>query len=160
MSTFITPYSGSAELTAGNGLNIDDQGRWKYSQAGYNDGATFGLSLTWPDHLANGEYSYGTPSAATKPVSGGELHLSATNWTIAVIGNELTEYTDPNTSITYTPAQCRILITGEWQVIRERNSNSWNSIGVTYDGLTETDLGSRPMNPWLLSFTFAVSRSF
>ena len=134
---FYTPpgYYGSAELTASNGLNIDDQGLWRLSQAGYNDGATFGLSLSYPH-----------------PESGGNLNLSATNWTIADIGNELTSYYNPDTSETYPSSQCRIQIIGQWQVIRQPNSNSWNSIGVSWAGHTNTDLGNREMSPWLLTY--------
>lgn len=135
MPTFVTPYSGSAELTAKNGLEIIDQGLWRYSQAGYNDGATFGLSLGHPN-----------------PNEGGLLHLRAQDWTIAVIGNELTSYTDPETSITYGPELCRIVVTGAWQVIRQQNSNSYNSFNIAYVGNTQTDLGDRSMNPNLLSY--------
>lgn len=136
MPTFITPYSGSAELTASNGLEIVDQGLWRFNQQGYNDGATFGLSLTFPN-----------------PDNGGELHLRAVDWPIAVVGNTLTSYTDPNTDITYTPTQCRIVVTGYWAVLRQVNSNSFNSMGVNYVGSTITDLGDRTMSPYLLNFT-------
>jgi hypothetical protein len=135
MPTFITPYSGQAELTAQNGLTIIDQGLYRYSQSGYNDRATFGLSLTYPS-----------------PQEGGELHLRATNWPIAVIGNALTEYYDPTTGNTYPASQCRITVRGQWQVIRQPNSNSFNSVGVNYNGITITDLGERVMNPQLLTF--------
>jgi hypothetical protein len=54
MPTFVTPYSGSAELTANTGLTVVDAGLWRYSQAGYNDGATFGLSLGHPNPLSGG----------------------------------------------------------------------------------------------------------
>ena len=104
MPTFVTPYSGSAELTANTGLTVISPGLWRYSQAGYNDGATFGLSLGHPN-----------------PLSGELLHLRAEDWTIAVIGNELTSYTDPATSTTYGPELCRILVTGAWSVIRQQN---------------------------------------
>jgi hypothetical protein len=135
MATFITPYTGQAELTANTGLEIVDRGIYRYSQSGYNDGATFGLSLTLPT-----------------PQQGGELHLRATNWPIAVVGNTLTSYTDPNTDITYPASACRITVRGQWQVIRQQNSNSFNSIGIDYNGITETDLGNRAMNPQLLTF--------
>jgi hypothetical protein len=135
---FYTPpgYSGTAELTASNGLIIDNFGIWKFSQAGYNDGATFGLTLSSP-----------------RPLDGEELQLSAENWNIAVVGNTLTEYYDPNTGQTYTADQCRIQVIGQWVVIRQVNSNSWNSIGVNYTGLTSTDQGDRSMNPYLLNLS-------
>lgn len=138
MPTFITPsqYSGNAELTAANGLEIIELGLYRYSQSGYNDGATFGLSLTHP-----------------KPNNGGELLLKGKNWTIAGIGNDLTSYYDPNTGITYPASQCRIVVTGRWQVARQQNSNSFNSIGVFYNGITATDQGDRTMNPNLLYYT-------
>ena len=135
MPTFVTPYSGSAELTANTGLTVVDPGLWRYSQAGYNDGATFGLSLGHPN-----------------PLSGGLLHLRAEDWPIAEVGNELTSYTDPQTSTTYGPELCRIVVTGAWQVIRQQNSNSYNSFNITYSATTVTDLGDRSMNPYLLSF--------
>ena len=139
---FYTPpgYSGTAELTASNGLTIDNVGIWKFSQAGYNDGMTFGLSLASP-----------------KPLDGGELQLSAENWNIAVVGNTLTEYYDPETGLTYSADQCRIQIIGQWNVIRQVNSNSWNSIGVDYTGLTSTDQGDRSMNPYLLNLLTSLS---
>jgi hypothetical protein len=136
MPTFVTPYSGSAELTANTGLTVLSAGLWRYSQAGYNDGASFGLSLGHPN-----------------PLSGELLHLRAEDWTIAVIGNELTSYTDPATSITYGPELCRILVTGAWSVIRQQNSNSYNSFNITYVATTVTDLGDRDMNPSLLNYT-------
>ena len=138
MPIFITPtgYSGQAELTAANGLTIEDQGRWTYNRFNYSDGAGFGLSL-------------GNPA----PTSGGELRLSATNWNIAVIGNTLTSYTDPDTGTTYGPERCRIQVTGQWQVPRGQNSDSFNSIGVIYTASTHTDLGHRDMYPWLLNYT-------
>jgi hypothetical protein len=136
-NTFYTPpgNSGTAELTASTGLIVHDQGLWRFSQAGYNDQATFGLSLTRP-----------------KPVNGGELNLAARGWTIANIGNELTEYYDPATGNTYPASQCRIQVTGQWQVVRQQNSNSYNSFGISYQGYTNTDLGNRSMNPNLLTF--------
>jgi hypothetical protein len=135
MPTFITPYSGSAELTASNGLEIVDPGLWRFSQAGYNDGATFGLSLTYP-----------------APTTGGLLHLQGDNWPIAVIGNQLTSYTDPATGLTYGPTACRITVTGNWLVVRQQNSNSYNSFNISYVGLTQTDLGERDMSPSLLTY--------
>jgi hypothetical protein len=135
MPTFITPYSGSAELTASTGLTVVDPGLWTFSRQGYNDGATFGLSLGHPN-----------------PLSGGLLHLRGVDWPIAEIGTELTSYTDPETSITYGPNVCRIVITGAWQVIRQQNSNSYNSFNITYSATTVTDLGDREMNPYLLSY--------
>ena len=135
MPTFVTPYSGSAELTASNGLTVVDPGLWTFSRQGYNDGATFGLSLGHPN-----------------PLSGGLLHLQGVDWTIAVVGNDLTSYTDPETSITYGPELCRIVVTGAWQVIRQQNSNSYNSFNVTYSATTVTDLGDREMNPYLLNY--------
>lgn len=151
---FYTPpgYSGSAQLTASTGLTINDQGRWRFSQQGYNDRATFGLSLGWPDTAYNGEFDYGSPGSQIRPLTGGLLSLSATNWTIPVIGNTLRSYTDPDTSITYPESQCRIQIHGQWQVTRQQNSNSYNSFGILYTGVTETDLGSRTFNPNLLSY--------
>jgi hypothetical protein len=136
MPTFITPYSGSAELAANTGLSVVSAGLWRYSQAGYNDGATFGLSLGHPN-----------------PLSGGLLHLRAENWPIANIGNELTSYTDPATGLTYGPTLCRIVVTGAWTVIRQQNSNSYNSFNITYSATTVTDLGDRDQNPSLLNYT-------
>jgi len=136
MSTFITPFSGQAELTASTGLSVTESGLWRFSQSGYNDGATFGLSLTHPS-----------------PLSGGTLSLRAQGWTIAVIGNSLTAYTDPDTMITYPAARCRITVTGRWQVTRQQNSNSFNGQGITYAGETITDQGGRSQGPYLLSYT-------
>jgi len=136
---FYTPpgYSGTAQLTAANGLEITQQGLWQYSKSGFNDGATFGLSLTYPN-----------------PLNGGELRVRAQDWSIAVVGNTLTSYTNPDTSETYPASQCRIQIVGEWQVTRQPNSNSFNSIGVSYLGHTHTDLGNRDMGPvFLLNYT-------
>ena len=140
MPTFVTPFSGSAELTANTGLTVVDPGLWRYSQAGYNDGATFGLSLTHPS-----------------PTAGGLLHLQGQNWPIAVVGNELTSYTDPVTGITYGPTACRIVVSGAWSVIRQPNTNSFNSVGVDYAGTTVTDLGDRQMSSYLLSYTSPVA---
>ena len=135
MPTFITPYSGTAELTASNGLSVIDTGLWTFSRQGYNDGATFGLSLTYPSNT-----------------TGGLLHLRAQDWPIAVVGNELTEYTNPDTHITYPADQCRIVITGAWSVVRQQNSNSYNSFNISYVGTTVTNLGDRDMNPYLLNY--------
>ena len=134
---FYTPegYSGTAELTASTGLDVTDQGLWRFSESGYNDQATFGLSLTAP-----------------KPENGGELNLSATDWVIPVIGNELTSYYNPETGDTYQASQCRIQLIGRWYVVRQPNSNSWNSIGVSWAGHTHTDLGNRDMGPYLLTY--------
>jgi hypothetical protein len=134
---FYTPpgYTGQAELTASTGLAVVDQGLWRFSQAGYNDGATFGLSLTAPS-----------------PTNGGNLDLSATDWPIATVGNELTSYTDPDSGQTYPPSQCRIQVIGRWQIVRQPNSNSFNSIGVTWAGHTHTDQGDRAVGPYLLNY--------
>ena len=140
MPTFITPYSGTAELTASNGLTVVESGLWRFSQQGYNDGATFGLSLGAPN-----------------PLTGELLHLRAENWNIAEIGNELTSYTDPDTMTTYPADQCRIVVTGSWAVIRQQNSNSYNSFNITYVGTTVTDLGDRDMNPNLLNYNSPVA---
>lgn len=136
MPTFITPYSGSAELTASTGLTVVDPGLWTFSRQGYNDGATFGLSLGHPNLL-----------------SGGQLHLRGVAWSIAEIGNDLTSYTDPDTNITYGPELCRIVVTGAWSVIRRQNSNSYNSFNITYSAVTATELGDRDMNPYLLNYS-------
>lgn len=137
MAQFYTPpgYSGSAELTASNGLDIRSLGLWRFNQAGYVDGATFGLSLTHPS-----------------PLSGEELHLTAQNWTIPVVGNQLTSYTDPETETVYPADRCRITVTGRWAVQRQVNSNSFNSVGVSYRARTWTDAGERSMDPNLLNF--------
>ena len=149
MPTFITPFSGTAELTASNGLSIIDQGQYTFSQSGYNDSATFGLSLGGPHRAGQG-----VEPLPTQPITGGLLHLRGENWTIAGVGNTLTAYTDPDTGQTYSAAQCRISITGAWQVQRQPNSNSFNGVGILYGGATETDLGDRVMGPvFLLSYT-------
>jgi hypothetical protein len=149
MPTFITPYSGTAELTASNGLTVIDQGTYTFSQNGYNDSATFGLSLGGPRRAGQG-----VEPLPTEPITGGLLHLRGENWTIAGVGNTLTAYTDPDTGLTYSAAQCRISVTGRWQVVREPNSNSFNGVGIIYGGITETNLGSRTMGPvFLLSYT-------
>ena len=127
MPTFFAPANlqGTAELTATNGLTVIEQGLWLFSRSGYNDQATFGLSLTYP-----------------KPANGGELKLEATNWPIAVVGNQLTDYVGED-SVFYPASRCRILITGNWQIIRQQNSNSFNSVGVEYSGHTHTDISNR-----------------
>jgi hypothetical protein len=134
MPTFITPYSGTGELTASNGLEIVEPGLWQFSKSGYNDGATFGLSMTYPS-----------------PESGGKLHLQAQAWNIPP-GSDLDSYTDPITHITYPAETCRIEITGRWVVMRRQNSNSFNGVGVEYGGKTSTDQGDRDMGPWLLNY--------
>lgn len=153
MPTFYTPpgYSGTAELTASNGLSVIAAARWNFSQAGYNDQATFGVSMGWPDK-AQGVYYYGTDDVP-QPMYSGELHLSATDWPIAVVGNTLTSYYDPETGITYPATKCRITVTGHWDIVRQVNSNSFNSFGVLYNGLTNTNQGSRSMSPYLLNYT-------
>jgi hypothetical protein len=125
---YITPpgFSGTASLSAASGLEIVEQGAWQFSQAGYNDGESFGVSLSYPG-----------------PANSGPLFLRAQNWTIPVIGNTLTAYTDPETGDTYPASQCRIQLVGRWQVTRQPNSNSFNSFGVSYVGMTVTDQGSR-----------------
>jgi len=154
VAQFITPpeLSGTGELTASNGLVVQSQGLWQFSQAGYNDGATFGLSLGWPDQSYVGEYTYGAPPPPREPLSGGELLLRAQGWSIPG-GTALEPYTDPGTGVTYPAAACQIVIMGAWSVSRLVNSNSYNSFGVQRTGRTETDLGSRDMDPWLLSYT-------
>jgi len=144
MPTFITPISGTAQLTTATGLTVISQGAWLFSQSGYNDSISWGVSLGGPTESA--------PKAATATVDSGLLHLRAQNWTIAGTGNTLTAFTDPATGITYGPERCRILITGAWSVPRRVNSNSFNSTGVIYTGLTETDEGSRSMTPYLLNY--------
>jgi hypothetical protein len=144
MPTFITPFSGSAELTASNGLDIVSQASWRFSQSGYNDGASFGVSLGGPLRPA--------PEAATATPQSGELHLRAQNWPIADIGNTLTSYTDPGSGITYGAERCRIEVRGRWNVGRRPNPNSFNGQGVLYTGRTETDEGNRDMSPFLLNF--------
>ena len=137
MATFFTPpgFSGTAELTASNGLTVVQQGLWRFSLAGFNDGATFGVSLTHP-----------------APLAAGVLELRAQAWPIAVVGNTLTAYTDPGTGITYPAEACRIQVQGAWQVVRQPNSNSFNGIGVIYSGTTDTDQGQRTMQGYLLNF--------
>jgi hypothetical protein len=125
---FITPpgFSGSGRLSASTGLSVLAQGIWLFSQSGYNDGESFGVSMTYP-----------------QPADSGTLLLRAQDWRIAVIGNELTDYVDPETGQTYSAQQCRIEVQGYWSVTRRPNSNSYNSFGVNYVGNTATDQGSR-----------------
>lgn len=152
---FYTPpgYSGISQLDAGNGLSIIEQGQWRYSQAGYNDGATFGLSIGGPGKPGDSPFYGGTGPIPGPEISGGELHLRAQNWPISVIGNTLSQYVDPVYG-TLPASKCRILVTGAWTVLRRQNSNSFNSIGVLYRGDTKTDLGDRIMAyPNLLSYT-------
>ena len=134
MPNVITPYQGTAELTASNGLEITSQGLWRFSESGYNDGVTFGLSMTYPS-----------------PESGGVLQLRAQGWQIPP-GSDLTDYTDPDTLITYPADACQIIITGRWVIPRGINSNSFNGTEVEYVGTTVTDQGSRGMGPWLLDY--------
>ena len=152
---FYTPdgYSGTATLSASTGLEVINQGRWQFSKQGYNDQMTFGLSLGWPDTGFKGQFDYGAPGPQPAPLSGGELNLSATNWPIPVVGNELTSYYNPDTGETYPASQCRIQVIGRWQVARQPNSNSYNSFGVIWAGHTHTDLGNRDMGPYLLNYT-------
>jgi len=152
MSTFFTPpgSSGSAELTASTGLATLDQGLWRFSESGYNDGATFGLSLGYPLSSQPQDFSYGPTTGTVPTLSGGLLHLSARGWTIPVIGNELTDYVGPDSEF-YPADQCRITVQGRWQVIRQQNSNSFNGIGVEYGGDTRTDDGDRAQGPSLLT---------
>jgi hypothetical protein len=156
MPQFITPasLSGVGELTASTGLVIQNQGTWQFSQAGYNDGATFGVALGYPSGLLGpSDFYYGPRDPGRAPTqSAGELILRAQGWLIPG-GNDLISYTDPITGITYPADACQITITGSWVVKREVNSNSYNSFGVERAGRTETDLGSRDMAPWLLSYT-------
>jgi hypothetical protein len=151
MAQFITPPqdSGVAELTASTGLEIRSQGSWRFSAAGYNDGATFGLSRVGPNSADTPDRPGGSGQAATQ--SGGLLHLRAVNWPIAVIGNDLVSYTDPDSGVTYGADRCRITVRGRWIVTRQPNSNSMNSIGCIYQGRTETDLGDRDMVPTLVT---------
>ncbi len=156
MIQWIEPVSqsGTGELTVSTGLVIQEQGLWQFSQAGYNDGATFGVSLAFPrGSMGPSDFYYGPrdPGRAP-PQSAGELVLAAQGWSIPG-GNALTSYTDPETQMTYPADQCQITITGGWQVDRAVNSNSFNSFGVELTGRTDTDLGSRDMSPWLLSYT-------
>ena len=100
------------------------------------------------------------PKAPTATVDSGLLHLQAQGWTIEGAGNTLTAYTDPDTGQTYGPERCRILVTGAWSVPRRPNSNSFNSTGVIYNGLTQTDEGERSMTPYLLNYETYAPRSY
>lgn len=152
MPTFVTPITGTAALTSSTGLAVISQGRWLFSQSGYNDSTTWGVSLGGPVQAA--------PKAPTATVDSGLLHLQAQNWQIEGAGNTLTSYTDPDTGETYGPERCRILVTGAWRVPRRVNSNSFNSTGVIYNGVTETDEGSRSMTPYLLNYETYAPRSY
>lgn len=144
MSSFFTPpgFSGTAELTASNGLTVTSQGEWLFSRPGYNDGATFGLSLEYPTQATKSEYFYGSPSRQPGPISGGVLRVEAQDWPIAVVGNTLTDYIGED-SVFYPASRCRITVIGRWNVVRQQNSNSFNSFGISYTGHTHTDLGNR-----------------
>lgn len=152
MSTFITPpgFSGSAELTASTGLAILSQGSWRFSESGYNDGATFGLSLGYPMSSQPQDFSYGPTTGPVPTLSGGLLHLSAQGWLIPVVGNTLTAWTAPDGTV-YPAELCRITVTGRWQVVRQQNSNSFCGIGIEYGGDTRTDAGDRAQGPDLLT---------
>lgn len=152
MPTFVTPVTGTAALTTSTGLVVISAGRWLFSQSGYNDSTTWGVSLGGPVQAA--------PKAPTATVASGLLHLQAQGWTIAGAGNTLTAYTDPETGVTYGADRCRILVTGAWRVPRRVNSNSFNSTGVIYNGLTETDEGERSMTPYLLNYETYAPRSY
>ena len=152
MPTFITPFSGTAQLTASNGLEIVAQGRWLFSQFSYADGATFGVTLAFPTRdLLGPYYDVSANPPAPHPLESGLLHLRAEDWTIADIGNELTAYTPPG-GPTYPATKCRITVTGAWWVIRTQISASYNSFGVNYGGRTETDQGGRDMEDDLLTY--------
>lgn len=154
-SQWITPPGdqGQAQLTASTGLEIQDLGRWRFSQAGYNDGATFGLSLGWPAGAESAQdFYWGPRDRQPPPQSGGELSLRAQDWSVATIGNQLTSWTDPATGITWGLERCQILVQGRWQVQRLPNSNSFVSIGISWQGITDTDTGGREMYPWLLDY--------
>lgn len=126
MPTFFTPpeFQGQAELTCATGLSVVSQGLWQFSQAGYNDSATFGVSLTHP-----------------RPQASGLLHVRAQNWNIAVVGNSLTPWVVDGVEI-YGAAQCQITVTGRWLVVLQDNSNSFNGVGVEHSGSIITDQGS------------------
>jgi hypothetical protein len=154
MPQFITPpgNAGSAQLTTTTGLAVVSSGAWRFSESGYNDGVTWGVSLGGPRVPA--------PGAPVADAGSGVLHLRAQGWTIAVIGNDLVPYTDPGTGVTYGPERCRIRISGRWHVARSPNSNSFNGPGVIYSGVTDTDEGSRSMTPALLDYASAHDRVY
>lgn len=152
MPQFITPIAGTAALTTLTGLTVLSQGAWLFSQSGFNDGVSWGVSLGGPTEAAL--------KAPAATVSSGVLSLSAQNWSIVGAGNTLTAFTDPDTGETYGPERCRISVTGGWQVPRRPNSNSFNSTGVIYTGFTETDEGSRAMTPFLLNFDTYVQETY
>lgn len=146
MPTFITPYSGNAELTASNGLDIIHLARWQFNKFSYADGATFGVTIAFPNRDLNGPYYDANANPPPPgPLESGELHVRGQNWTIADIGNSLTAYTDPDTAITYPATKCRILVTGYWRIVRAQINASYNSFGVRYAGWTYTDQGEREM---------------
>lgn len=152
MPTFITPYSGSAQLTASNGLVVIEQARWQFSRFSYADGATFGVTLDFPTRdLLGPYYDVNANPPPPGPLESGLLHLRAENWPIADVGNELTAYTVPG-GPTYPASKCRITVTGSWWVIRAQISASYNSFGVNYAGRTETDQGGRDMSGDLLTY--------
>lgn len=152
MPTFITPYSGSAQLTASSGLEVVEQARWQFNKFSYADGATFGVTLAFPTRDLQGPY-YDVSANPPPPsaLESGLLHLRARAWTIADIGNQLTSYTPPG-GPTYPADRCRITVTGAWWVIRTQISASYNSFGVSYGGRTETDQGGRDMSGDLLTY--------
>jgi hypothetical protein len=158
MAQFITPFSGAGVLSTSTGLVMQTQGRWLFSQAGFNDGETWGVSLGWPVDSGPSDFYYGPTPTPVQPVQSGELYLAATNWALPG-GSALTAYTDPGTGITYGPERCRIQITGRWSVNRRPNPNSFNGQGVIYQsGHTRTDLGDRDMGPvFLLDFQSALA---
>ena len=152
MPTFITPFSGTAQLTASNGLQVIEAGRWQFSRFSYADGATFGVTIQFPTRdLLGPYYDINANPPPPGPLESGLLHLRAQDWTIADIGNELTSYTPPG-GPTYPASKCRITVTGYWWVIRAQISASYNSFGVSYGGRTETDQGGRDMAGDLLTY--------
>ena len=152
MPTFVTPFSGTSQLTASNGLEVIEQNRWQFSQFSYADGATFGVTLDFPTRdLLGPYYDINANPPPPGPLESGLLHLRAVDWPIAEIGNELTSYTPPG-GPTYGPERCRITVTGYWWVIRTQISASYNSFGVNYGGRTDTDQGGRAMGADLLTY--------
>lgn len=145
MPTFITPYSGRAELTASNGLEIIELSRWEADRPSMPDPAVFCVTLSFPTRNLQGPYyDVNANPPPPHPLESGLLYLRAQNWTIAEIGNALTSYTVPG-GPTYPASRCRITVIGAWQVIRAQISDSYNSFGVSYQGRTETDQGGRDM---------------
>lgn len=152
MPTFITPFSGSAQLTASTGLEVVEQARWQFSRFSYADGATFGVTLDFPTRdLLGPYYDINANPPPPHPLESGLLHLRAQDWPIAEIGNELSAYTVPG-GPTYGASRCRITVIGYWWVIRAQISASYNSFGVRYGGRTETDQGGRDMTGDLLTY--------